>query len=675
MAEPLQEYLISLGFNVDGASQQRMKAAVREGALQANLIFEALNDFGRKFAQVMAQAAGSLENLYYASQRVKDSAANIQAFEGAAARMGSSIEAAGSSLENFAKTLRSKPGFNLLAEQLAHVDDKTWQTMGGVEKLQALVKGTAATEPYSLQVIRQGQFGIDENTWRAIEDPAFAAHFAARETELKALQTQLGFNSKAAEDAKNLENSLRDLASTITTIGQVAEARFFEQYGRDIKKLNEYLKLHGPEIERALENIGAGVLGFVDDLAKLIQPLDKAVDSTTGWTKALEVLMTFMALRMVPGINAMTAAVARLFGLAAPTWFLPLAALAAGWEANKAASGGASTGDLSGRFGSDLQNDIQGWKNLFSSGSPPGLAPQSQPADTRNWWQRTMPTWLGGQNAPSSGRAAAGGAPAPTGAPGTYRPAYTLGAADLDPRVINTIAGEARLSDQRSVDAVINNMLNRVGTTGYGPSANLLQVARAPGQYTGYRVATPEQAAYIQSRIRAIASGSVPDITGGSNEYRADWYHGPWGWNHPNAPDIGGNRFAYNPRVAPGTYAPYSQVGGGAPASAAPALSSLLGITPAQADELRKRAINVPSSSPFGSLEGARNAFHSSTTPPAAPTAGPVDNSKSSTLQQHTELHLYGVGDGHEELGAKLAREQSNINADLIRNLQNASVG
>lgn len=38
-----------------------------------------------------------------------------------------------------------------------------------------------------------------------------------------------------------------------------------------------------------------------------------------------------------------------------------------------------------------------------SSVPPPAAASPAQPADTRNWWQRNMPTWLGGQDAPSTG--------------------------------------------------------------------------------------------------------------------------------------------------------------------------------------------------------------------------------------------------------------------------------
>jgi hypothetical protein len=149
-------------------------------------------------------------------------------------------------------------------------------------------------------------------------------------------------------------------------------------------------------------------------------------------------------------------------------------------------------------------------------------------------------------------------APAPETA-GTYRPVYKLTPKDTSDAVVNTIAGEAIGGNPKSIDAVINNMLNRVGTHTYGPSGNLEEVARAKGQYTGYRTPGVAEAELIRSRIRSIASGGVPDSTKGSNEYRADWYHGPWGWNHPEATHVGGNAFAYNPKGGVGPYAAYAQ--------------------------------------------------------------------------------------------------------------------
>ena len=152
---------------------------------------------------------------------------------------------------------------------------------------------------------------------------------------------------------------------------------------------------------------------------------------------------------------------------------------------------------------------------------------------------------------------------------GKHRPVYKLGEADLSDAVINTIAGEARLGDPRGVDAVIHNMMNRVGTSGWGPSGNLRDVARAPGQYAGYRQATTAQAEMIRNRIKEISTGNVPDPTNGANEFRATSYVKGAGAGKDfdrrqqkyGGTDVGGNTFAYNPSVKPGPYAPHSQTG------------------------------------------------------------------------------------------------------------------
>lgn len=104
---------------------------------------------------------------------------------------------------------------------------------------------------------------------------------------------------------------------------------------------------------------------------------------------------------------------------------------------------------------------------------------------------------------------------------GTYRPAYPLSDIDLSPEVINTIAGEA-LNNKESIDGVINNMLNRVGVQ--KDWNNLKDVARAPGQYAGYRVASEEQAEIIKARIKEITSGKVPSNIGAATEFRAEYY-------------------------------------------------------------------------------------------------------------------------------------------------------
>lgn len=197
--------------------------------------------------------------------------------------------------------------------------------------------------------------------------------------------------------------------------------------------------------------------------------------------------------------------------------------------------------------GSSVQN------GQYQSSRDPNASSQSTPFRQNNNYPVAPGAGRGGADSGPS-------APIKEGKEGQYRPVYDVGDKDLTDRVINTIAGEARMKDPRSVDAVINNMYNRLGTHAYGRSNNLNDVASAPGQYAGYRRASPAERQMIEERIRAIGSGKVEDITGGANEYRAAWYAGPWARKHAgDSTVVGGNRFARNRAVSDGLYAPYEQ--------------------------------------------------------------------------------------------------------------------
>lgn len=248
-----------------------------------------------------------------------------------------------------------------------------------------------------------------------------------------------------------------------------------------------------------------------------------------------------------------------------------------------------SSADGDGPFaGARVQTAGYGGARLYGGGSGPGYRGEQGERDAareqfREHLKRTVPGYTGGDSVPLApgarvspmdgvasrlpgiGKAGDGrmNARAPEGS-GLYRPEYKLGEADLDQRVLNTIAGEVSTKNGEGVDAVVNNMLNRVGSKGWGRSGNLLEVARAPGQYAGYRRAAPGESEFIRSRIRAIASGGVPDNTGGSNSYRAESYYRGEGRNRTWArtseigPNVGGNRYGFVRGARNGPYAPYS---------------------------------------------------------------------------------------------------------------------
>jgi hypothetical protein len=135
-----------------------------------------------------------------------------------------------------------------------------------------------------------------------------------------------------------------------------------------------------------------------------------------------------------------------------------------------------------------------------------------------------------GPNGPNSGPSTAG--TAVPGPPGKFRPSYGGVEKDIsDDDLINIIGNEARSSNE-SIDAVINNMMNRLGSSSYGKAQSLSEVAKQKNQYESwdflqsgrFKPVSKERAEKIKERLRLIASGQVEDSTGGANEFRARSY-------------------------------------------------------------------------------------------------------------------------------------------------------
>jgi hypothetical protein len=241
---------------------------------------------------------------------------------------------------------------------------------------------------------------------------------------------------------------------------------------------------------------------------------------------------------------------------------------------------------------------------------------------------------------------------------GKFRPEYKLTSADLSDDVLNTIAGEARMKDPASVDAVINSMFNRVGAKGYGPSANLQQVARAPGQYKGYRKATEKEKAMLRERIQAVADGNVEDTTKGADQYRATSYMEGAGAGktasrtatEQGSQDLGGNTFFKSKNAQTGPYAAYATTGKEPPPSG-PA-------TPEQIAQKRQKLENQEVTQRQTALAGALNtkqtpaAIKSTSAPVTTSAARPemtAEDKKALAGEELTPTNpaAFGRGGGH----------------------------
>lgn len=486
----------------------------------------------------------AFDNLGFVSARTGASVQSLNSLGYAFKQVGGSSQQAVSAVEKFAQALRTNEGLKSYVQGLG-VDTTKDMADQLLDTVDALSK-----HEYQVGSREAGMLGISEEDYKLLTQ--YAAKVKEYRAEYDATTKSLGVNSKEAADASMaFQRTLTRLQATVSALGDKLMVSLAPALEAIVKRFQDWISANPEKVEHIMRGIADAIVWLAEKLGAMVtwfagsegdafmKRWDAFADRVKSIASAFETI--FGVLKKIAGVTQLST----ILG----AYDKAITGILAGPAAFERAHGGAV--------------------------GVPGPV-----VDNRSVYERYAPTILGGKpdpNAPEGKRR--GGifrrgeraaeefgrlnAREPEG-PGRYRPQYKVGEADLDQRVINTIAGEVSTKNPAGVDAVINNMLNRVGAKGWGPSGNLLEVARAPGQYAGYRKAGPSESEFVRQRIQAIASGGVPDNTNGSNSYRAESYYRGEGANKTWArtsvmgPNVGGNRYGFVPGVANGPYAPYA---------------------------------------------------------------------------------------------------------------------
>lgn len=515
MADTIREFLIGFGFKLDEAGERRFVSMIEGATLRANLLADAVEAMARVVVDKVDQVSKEFENLYYQSQKIGASANSIKAFEFAVSQFGGTVEGANASLEGFADYLRHAPGaIGALAKQLGIPLKDTADRGLFLLEVSEKLKNMALTNPTLANQYREFYHVGDYDTIAA------AGRAGARNAYLKDLRGRESAGiggEKALEEAARLRRAVRQLAETDNIYFSQLISGLDGVLANGVEKVNKYLDDHKKKISEFVDWLGQ--LGFLSEAAGKTSIHFDEKKFGEHFEKALSAAETATVTQLKHLDDALHPVV---------EWFERFGRVLSGWFTQP---------------------------HLNPDGTPELLGGGGSSGGGGGIWGRVKRFF--GVGGGAGGGSSSGTDVTPPGPAGTYRPRYNLSERDLSEAVINTVAGEAQNNPQ-SIDAVLNNMFNRLGTHTYGPSGNLEEVARAPGQYTGYTRPSAQEAELIRSRIRAIAAGQLPDNTGGSNEYRASWYAGPWGWNHPEGRVVGGNKFAFNPRGGIGPYAAFA---------------------------------------------------------------------------------------------------------------------
>jgi uncharacterized protein YukE len=273
----ISSFLVSLGFKVNGAEEQKFVEAVRTATFQARLLGDALESAARTAFDALKQIAVSFEQLYYSSQRTGLTVQNIKALEFAAGQLGSTADSMRASLEAVGKHLRESPGYANLLKSLG-VETKDGElTAKSINQLGDAFKRFKQNGQYYVGLAYANVLGISENDMRAL----ISGEFGKAYDEYNRKVATLGLNAqKLSDDSKNFMNELRSLGATVSVILEQVASDFMQRFGGDFKDLNTYLEQHGKDIAAAIADIAGAALQVVEGLGKLALSFEEFEDQS-----------------------------------------------------------------------------------------------------------------------------------------------------------------------------------------------------------------------------------------------------------------------------------------------------------------------------------------------------------------------------------------------------------
>lgn len=283
MADTIRDYLVSLGFDIDGAGQAKFEATLKGVAANVIKLGAVVETTALAVMGFTTQIANGLDKLYWASQRTGATVNGIKALGYAASQTGSSAEAAQNSLEGLARFMRSNPGAEGFLNRLGV---QTRDASGKMRDMSAIFTGVGQRLS-SMPQYRANQFaqmlGIDENTLLAMRRglSQFSSEYALT-------AKRIGFNADdAAKKSNTFMTSMRGLTSTIGMATDKIGSNLAGGLAGSIENLRTRILDNWPKIETVITKFVRGVLWAAEAIGQVVWRTAQAIEGLTDWFKKL----------------------------------------------------------------------------------------------------------------------------------------------------------------------------------------------------------------------------------------------------------------------------------------------------------------------------------------------------------------------------------------------------
>jgi len=269
----LREFLVSVGFKVDGAQNRQFLDAIAAATLKVVGLGTAIEAAAATTVAGVAKMASSFEGLYYASQRIGASVAQIQSLAFAGSQMGVGGDAMRRSLENLASFLRSNPGASgfLMSLGVQMVDPITGRPKSTATIFEDLGNRLRSMPYYLAQQYGQ-KVGIDQNVMFQIYMQPGALEALTRSYQRLTTALQFGDTEqqKAAENARLFMIALRNLGTVFDLIAEKAGSKLFSGLRADIQQFTDLIIKHAPDIVAAITSIARWLIEVGKEVTQLV---------------------------------------------------------------------------------------------------------------------------------------------------------------------------------------------------------------------------------------------------------------------------------------------------------------------------------------------------------------------------------------------------------------------
>jgi hypothetical protein len=203
--------LVSLGWDIDKAGMNRFAGSIAVQTEAVRELGEGLKEAALKVVDFVRGAVTGLDSLYFASGKMKASAANLEALRYAAEQNGLAFQGIAANIQTLANGIAYKNWGVLLRQFGVETKDANGKMRDTV-----LVHRDLMAEIARRPALQQGKlmdlFGIDPQEFEAYASGRMTKFFDDYQARLKATGTDL---TKAAADSNKLETAMRSLHGEI----------------------------------------------------------------------------------------------------------------------------------------------------------------------------------------------------------------------------------------------------------------------------------------------------------------------------------------------------------------------------------------------------------------------------------------------------------------------------